>query len=227
MAPTLPPLEHGDRLTRSEFERRYDAMPNMKKAELIEGVVYIPSRARLGRTASPRFRMIGLLGVYAAYTPGIDGGAHSSVRLDLDNMPQPDAVLILDHEQGGQTRIGEDDYIEGAPELVAEVTLSGASYDLHAKLHVYRRSGVREYVVWRVLDRAIDWLILRDGRYEPLPLDADGIYRSAVFPGLWIDPNALIVDDGAGMMRAVQAGLASPEHAAFVARLAQAVRPAT
>ena len=41
--PRILPLEHGDHLTREEFERRYEAMPHVRKAELIEGVVYMPS----------------------------------------------------------------------------------------------------------------------------------------------------------------------------------------
>jgi Uma2 family endonuclease len=144
---------------------------------------------------------------------------NSTARLDLDNEPQPDGVLFIAPERGGQARLSADDYLEAAPELVGEVSASSASYDLHAKLHVYRRNEVREYVVWRVLERAVDWFVLRAGQYERLPPDADGILRSRIFPGLWLDPAALVRTDLAAVLAVLQQGLASPEHAAFVARL--------
>jgi Uma2 family endonuclease len=212
-------LENGDRLTRAEFERRYESMPDLKKAELIEGVVYVPSPVRHRQHGSPHAHLISLLGQYAAHTPGVEVGDNSSVRLDLDNEPQPDALLFIDPTRGGQVRISDDGIIEGAPELVAEVASSSVSYDLHAKLHVYRRNGVREYIVWRVLEREIDWFVLRDGQYERRPMDAQGLVRSEVFPGLWLDPAALIRGDLATVLAVVQQGLASPEHDAFVARL--------
>ena len=216
---TVPPLENGDVLTRAEFERRYEAMPHLKKAELIEGVVYVPSPARHSFHGRPHIYLTNWLGHYMAGTPGIDAGDNSTVRLDLDNEPQPDALLFLDPAWGGQARIDADGYIEGAPELVAEVASSSASYDLHAKLRVYRRNGVREYLVWRVLDHAVDWFALRAGQYERLSPDAGGLLRSEVFPGLWLDPAALLRGDLATVLAVVQRGLASSEHAAFVARL--------
>ncbi|MBI3330470.1 MAG: Uma2 family endonuclease [Nitrospinae bacterium] len=215
----VPALENGDRLTRDEFERRYEAMPHLKKAELIEGVVYVPSPVRYRHHGAPHALVISWLGQYAAGTPGVGLSGNSTVRLDLDNEPQPDALLLIDPSCGGQTRVSPDDYIEGAPELVAEVASSSVSYDLHAKLHVYRRNGVREYIVWRVLDEAIDWFVLRAGQYERLPVDPNGLLRSEVFPGLWLDPEALVRGDLATVLAIVQQGLASPEHATFVTRL--------
>jgi Uma2 family endonuclease len=219
----VPALENGDRLTRAEFERRYEAMPHLRKAELIEGVVYVPSPVRHRQHGSPHAHLIGWLFQYTANTPGVEVGDNSSVRLDLDNEPQPDALLFIDPTRGGQVRLSDDGIIEGAPELVAEVASSSVSYDLHAKLQVYRRSGVREYLVWRVLEQEIDWFVLRDGQYERMPLDAQGLVRSEVFPGLWLDPAALLRGDLATLLTVVQQGLASPEHNAFVVRL----RPTT
>jgi Uma2 family endonuclease len=219
----MPALENGDRLTRAEFERRYEAMPYLRKAELIEGVVYVPSPVRHRQHGSPHAHLIGWLFQYTANTPGVEVGDNSSVRLDLDNEPQPDALLFIDPTRGGQVRLSDDGIIEGAPELVAEVASSSVSYDLHAKLQVYRRSGVREYLVWRVLEQEIDWFVLRDGQYERMPLDAQGLVRSEVFPGLWLDPAALLRGDLATLLTVVQQGLASPEHNAFVVRL----RPTT
>jgi len=214
----LPPLENGDRLTQAEFERRYEAMPHLKKAELIEGVVYVPSPVRHSQHGFPHARLISWLGFYQANTPGVDVSDNSSVRLDLDNEPQPDALLLIDPARGGQTRLSVDGFIEGAPELVAEVASSSVSYDLHAKLHVYRRNGVCEYLIWRVLEQEIDWLVLRAGQYERMPVDANGLLRSEVFAGLWLDPAALIRGDLAMVLAVVQQGIASPEHTAFVAR---------
>jgi Uma2 family endonuclease len=215
----IPPLENGDRLTRAEFERRYDAMPGLKKAELIEGEVYMPSPVRHGRHSHPHTRLVAWLANYETDTPGVEAGDNGSVRLDLDNEPQPDGYLIVLPEHGGQARISEDDYIEGAPELVAEVASSTASYDLGKKLNAYRRNGVREYVVWRVLDRQVDWFVNRDGRFELMPSAADGILRSTVFPGLWLDPDALVRGEKTRVKATLQQGLDSAEHADFVARL--------
>ncbi|MFN4259992.1 MAG: Uma2 family endonuclease [Gemmataceae bacterium] len=212
-------LEPGDKLTRAEFERRYEAMPQLKKAELIEGVVYMPSPVRHHRHSRPHFQLITWMGTYEAATPGVQGGDNGTTRLDLDNEPQPDAYLLIDPACGGQARISEDDYVENAPELVAEVASSSASFDLHTKLNVYRRNGVREYLVWRVLDQQIDWFVLESGQYRPLNADAEGVLRSEHFPGLWLDAAALPRGDMLQVLAVVQQGLASPEHAAFVQRL--------
>jgi Uma2 family endonuclease len=214
----VPALEPGDRLTRDEFERRYTAMPSLKKAELIEGVVYMPSPVRLHHHGGPHAKIITWLGYYQAKTPGVEVADNTTTRLDLDNEPQPDAMLYIAPELGGQVRISPDDYVEGAPELVAEVASSSASYDLNAKLHVYRRSGVQEYLVWRVLDRRIDWFVLRGGRYERLEPDDRGVLRSPFFPGLWLATAALLLGDLAGTLQVLDEGLSTAEHAVFVMR---------
>jgi Uma2 family endonuclease len=216
---SIRPLENGDRLTREEFERRYQAMPHFTKAELIEGVVYVPPPVRHRHHGQPHIDLSGWLVQYQASTPGVEASDNSTVRLDLDNEPQPDALLFIAPECGGQIRISEDGYIEGAPELVVEVASSSASYDLHTKLQVYRRNGVREYLVWRVLDQEIDWFVLQAGQYQRLPGDTSGVYRSSVFPGLWLDTAALLRGDLATVLALVQQGVKSPEHAAFVADL--------
>jgi Uma2 family endonuclease len=215
----VPPLETGDRLSRDEFERRYDAMPGLKKAELIEGVVYVPSPVRTDQHAEPHFNMIGWLSHYQWSTPGVRGADNASARLDISNMPQPDICLFIDPARGGQARISDDGYLEDAPELVAEVAASSVSYDLTLKFEVYRRNGVREYLVWRVQDREIDWFMLKGKKFVRLPLGKSGLYQSKVFPGLWLDPAALIQGDTPALHAALQRGLASREHADFVARL--------
>jgi hypothetical protein len=217
----VPPLRHGDRLTRPEFERRYAAMPQVKKAELIEGVVYMPSPVS-DRHSGPHFDLIAWLGAFKAATPGIAGGDNGSLRLDLENEPQPDAFLRILCTHGGQARVDEEGYVTGAPELVGEVAVTSTEVDLGVKLSVYGRNGVREYVVWRVKEQVIDWLVLREGRFERLPPTPQGWYRSEILPGLWLDPAALIRGDLLTVFQLVQQGIASPEHAALVARLQEA-----
>jgi Uma2 family endonuclease len=216
----VPLLHNGDRLSRSEFERRYDAMPEGKKAELIEGVVHMPLPVSDDHSG-PHFDLITWLGLYRIGTPGVVGGDNGTLRLDLDNEPQPDAFLRVLETHGGQARVDEDGYVTGAPELVAEVAVSGASIDLHAKLNVYRRNAVREYVVWRVEDDAVDWFVLRQGQFVPLALTPAGLYQSEALPGLWLEPAALVRRDLPTVFQVAQQGLASPEHAAFIAALQQ------
>ncbi len=221
--PGLPLLGNGDRLTQSEFLRRYSAMPQLHDAELIEGTVYMPSPVTHEFHGAPHFDLITWLGFYRTHTPGVRGGDNGTLRLDLLNAPQPDAYLIIEPNYGGQVRIDTDGYIVGAPELVAEVAASSAAIDLHGKLAAYQRNGVREYVVWRVFDRAIDWFIARGGRFEALALRESGRLESESLPGLWLDPAAMIAGDMLGVERAARLGIESPEHAAFAERLREDV----
>ncbi len=208
----IPPLENGDRLTRYEFERRYAAMAHLKKAELIEGVVYMPAALRFRSHGQPHANIIGWLWFYAIATPKVELGDNPTVRLDLDNVPQPDAVLLID---GGQARISEDDYVEGAPELIVEVAASSVAYDLYDKKRAYRRNGVREYLVWRVYDRQLDWFSLEVGEYNLLAPDAEGIVRSQVFPGLWLATSQLLSGKMNEVLAVLQQGLNSDRHQEF------------
>lgn len=214
---TIPPLENGDKLTRYEFERRYHAMPNLKKAELIEGVVYVASPLRIKSHGEPHAYIMTWLGVYKAATPGIGFADNATVLIDTDNEPQPDALLRI--ETGGQSRINKDDYVEGAPELIVEIAASSASYDLHEKLKVYRRNQVQEYLIWRVYDYQFDWFRLQQGEYIQLQPNADNIICSQIFPGLWLDKIALLGGDLGKVLAVLQQGLASPEHENFISRL--------
>ena len=191
----------------TEFESRYNAMPNLKKAELIEGIVYMASPLRIRQHGNPHARIMTWLGVYWSATSGIELGDNCTVRLDPDNEPQPDALLRI--ETGGQSTISEDGYVEGAPELIAEIAASTVSIDVHEKLKVYRRNQVQEYLVWRVEDQELDWYHLRQGEYEQLPVNKQGIICSEVFPGLWLDKQALLTGDLAKVATVLQQGLAS------------------
>ena len=215
----IAPLEPGDELTRDEFEKRYEAMPNVKKAELIEGIVHMPSPVRWMQHAVPHAELLTWLGVYQTYTRGVFAGDNGSLRLDMENEPQADAALIIDPASGGQVQLSADDFIVGAPELVAEVSSSTASIDMNRKLRVYRRNQVREYLVWRVLDLVVDWFVWRGGEFQLLSPDAEGIVRSEAFPGLWLDPQALVEGEMPRVLEVLQRGIASDEHQQFVERL--------
>ena len=217
--PSIPSLKEGDRLDAVEFMRRYEAMPQIKKAELVEGVVHVASPVRAEQHGTPQAFVLAWLGFYVAATPGVIPADNSTVRLDDKNLYQPDALLYIDPKRGGRIRM-KDGYIEGAPELAAEVTASTADIDLGDKLQGCSRHGVREYVVWRTVDAAIDWFALRDGEYVRTLPGADGMIRSEAFPGLWLDPTALIAGDLARVLAIVGEGVKSPEHAEFVAQLA-------
>ena len=204
-----PLLENGDRLSRPVLERRYQSMPEVKKAELIEGIVYMPSPARLKQHSSPHARLAGWLVTYEAATPGVLVGDNATVRLDLDNEPQPDLLLLRLPEHGGQARFSEDDYVEGPPELVVEIVASSRAYDLHQKKDAYRRNGVREYLAWITEEARVVWWELRDGAFVELAPDADGLLKSAVFPGLWLDAAALLRGDLRAVLDALRRGLES------------------
>jgi len=214
-----PILESGDRVSRVEFERRYNAMPHLKKAELIEGVVYVASPVRVRKHGNPHSHIITWLGTYEAATYGVMACDNTTVRLDLDNEPQPDALLRLDEAKGGQSRISADDYIEGAPELIVEIATSSASYDLYDKLRAYQRTGVREYLVWLVQERQFRWYVLEEGEYRLQAPNESGVLSSQVFPGLQLEVNALLAGDIQQVLAVLQQGIDSEAHQAFVAQL--------
>lgn len=212
----IPPLRNGDRLTRDEFERRYEAMPEVKKAELIEGIVYMPSPVSFLDHAEPHATAINWLGFYKMITPGVRIGDNGTVRLDNDNEPQPDIFVIIPPERGGQAKIDADKYITGAPELVVEIAASSVSIDTHKKLEAYRRNGVKDYVIWLVEENEIRWLVLRDGSFVTLEPDADGLLRSEALPGLVMDPLALLVGDLRKMSDDQASQRDTEAHARFV-----------
>jgi Uma2 family endonuclease len=214
-----PPMEFGDRLTRAEFERRWKRMPHVTRAELVEGVVYMPSAVKYRDHGRQHLAVSTILGLYVASTPGTEAADNSSLRLDNDNEPQPDLLLRIDSALGGQSWEDEEGYLNGGPELIVEIAATSASYDLHQKLQAYRRHGVCEYVVWRVYDAAFDWFVLRDGNYTRLESDVDGLLKSTVVGGLWLDTRAILSGDLAGAVKIAQQGLASAEHAEFVRSL--------
>ncbi len=214
-----PPLHSGDSLSRAEFERRYEAHPEIKKAELIEGVVYMSPPVRHSLHGRPHADLITWLGVYRAATASVDISDNATIRLDNENEYQPDALLRLPTEKGGRSRVTEDEYLAGAPELVVEVAASTAAIDAHAKKRVYARSGVQEYILVMALEEQIEWWVLREGVYEMLYEDEAGIVRSEVFPGLWLKEDAFWDGDLAQVLAVLQEGIGSEAHEAFVEQL--------
>jgi len=215
----VPPLKHGDRLTRDEFERRYDAMLHLKKAELIEGVVYMPPPVRYDIHGQPHGDIMAWLGGYRAATPGVWLADNTTVLLDPNNEPQPDALLRIDESLGGNSFLSDKGYIEGAPELIAEIAGTSADYDLDEKLEAYCRNGVREYIVWRTQEQRLDWFRLVDGEYVLLTPNAENTIESQVFFGLRLAVTALLEGDLAFVLSELQKGLETAEHAEFVERL--------
>lgn len=213
----VPPLRKGESLSRDEFLRRWEAMPELKFAELIGGVVYMPSP--LSRKHAIVDGNVGTwLGFYKVSTPGCESGT-AATWLMAGDAPQPDTSLWILPEYGGASGI-QGVLLRGVPEFLAEVCLTSAAYDLHQKLELYQDAGVQEYLAVLVNEREVRWHRLTPSGYEAAPQPVDGVYRSTVFPGLWLDGSALLVDDLARVLTVLQQGLASPEHQAFVQQLA-------
>ncbi|MCZ0944853.1 MAG: Uma2 family endonuclease [Gammaproteobacteria bacterium] len=217
--PPALPLRTGDRLTRPEFERRYLANPHIKKAELVEGVTQVREPVGFYTHGRPHSLVSGILFTYAAYTPGVCAVVDPTVRLDRNNEPQPDVALLIEAAADGQSHVDKDGYIAGAPELVLEVAASSATRDLQRKFHAYWRNGVREYVVWRTLDKRIDWFELASGQFEPKLPDSKGLIHSTLFPGLCLAVPALLNNQIAEALEALHEGIGSAPHKVFAADL--------
>lgn len=214
------PLENGERLPAAAFLSRYEAMPRVKKAELIEGVVYMGSPVRADWHGEPDSLIQLWLGLYAARTEGVKVCANSTLVLDADNVVQPDAMLRLEPSSGGSSRL-EQGYVTGAAELVVEIAASSSAIDLHDKLRAYRRNGVKEYLVWRTLDGELDWFVLAEGEYARQQPDGEGLCRSAQFPGLVLNVPALLAQEGAKVIATLSTALESAEHREFLRQLAE------
>ncbi len=219
LAPLVEPAElvTGQRMTVAEFLRRWEYLPDLKNAELIDGVVYVPSPVSLDH-GSFDAQIIWWLTQYAHSTPGCKSG-NNSTWLMLDSAPQPDAYLRILPSHGGQSRVDRK-YAAGAPELAVEICLTSTEVDFGPKLALYQRAGVREYITIEVFRKRIVWRVLENGVYLYQTAPADGILRSHVFPGLWLDVAAYWEDNGTRMSDALNAGLSTEDHQRFVKALA-------
>ncbi len=214
-----PPIA-GERLSRDEFFERWERLPDLKRAELIGGIVYMPSPLSK-RHSSGECLCIYCVRHYSAHTVGCESGCHASWFM-LEDMPQPDAFLCISPKHGGQSGMDRNnrDYPEGAPELIIEVCVSSAAYDLGPKLKLYERAGVKEYIAVLMKSPEIVWHRLEEGKFRVVQPDHDEIFRSAVFPGLWLDTDALLREDDLRVLETLNQGLQTPEHADFVRALA-------
>ena len=212
----IPNLVSGETLSPTEFMRRWEAHPEIKKAELIGGKVYMPPP--VGWEHSGSESQIGTwLGVFSALTPGC-GSGHNATTFLLDDIPQPDVNLIILPEWGGSSWL-EGDYLHGSPELLAELSHSSVIRDMKVKRDLYQKAGVQEYLAVILGKKEIHWHYLKDGIYQLLEPDAEGIYRSLVFPGLWLDSKALFEKKMGQVLATLQKGMASQEYLDFVVKM--------
>jgi hypothetical protein len=216
---TLPPLENGDRLDQKTFHERYEAMPEDVKAELIGGIVFMASPQK-SRHGGAQADAICWLGAYCDDTPGVQVYDNTTNILGEQSEPQPDACLVIEPPSESPESERKDAYIEHAPEAIFEAASTTESIDLHRKKSDYEKAGVSEYLVAALRSKRVFWFILRRGKYQQMKPDPDGIYRSKVLPGLWLDPNALLRRDRKRLLAVLRRGLDSKEHQAFVAKLA-------
>jgi Uma2 family endonuclease len=206
-----PPLESGDHLTRDEFHRRYLEHPEIKRAELVDGVVYVSSPVGITH-GEPHGRAVGWLFVFQARTPEVHLADNTTVFLPTGDEVQPDACLyrlephgnvrLVKRREGRQTV----EYLEGAPGFVFEVAASSASYDLHSKKRAYEQSGVLEYLVWQIYERRITWFRLHEGHFVEIEPDENGVIESAVFHGLRLAIEKMLSGDDAGVLAELDAG---------------------
>jgi Uma2 family endonuclease len=206
------PFEAGDRMCRDEFLSRWEETPDLKRAELIDGVVYLPSPVSVEH-GDKEILLLLWAGTYASRLGSVQALSNTTWMME-DSSPQPDVALRIRPEFGGQSR-NVDKFAGGAPEFAAEVTRSTRSYDLGPKLQLYERAGVREYLAALLEEQRLEWRVLREGRYELFQPDTAGIFRSTVFPGLWLDEAAFWANDTPAVLRVLEQGMSSPEFAAF------------
>jgi len=203
-------------MTQAEFHRRYEQYPEDVKFELVGGVVYMASPMKLLHgEASPEIALVLML--YKASTPGVFVAENATAILGTQSEPQPDQLMRLVPECGGQARVNEAGYLVGAPELVVEVSHATRSLDMNKKRKDYLEAGVQEYAVYLVAEKEIHWFHFPSKR--KLKPDKSGIWKSRVFPGLWLDGPALVARDSSRLIATIQQGIASPEHEVFVRKL--------
>jgi len=206
----IPPLYSGDHLTKAEFRRRYQATSDSFRAELIKGVVYVSSPVSFPH-AEVHSKIMAWLGVYSAAFPGTRTADNVSLTLTGDNDPQPDGCMWLDPQRSGASG-SQEGYLVRVPEFIVEVAASSAAYDLHDKMDIYEQNGVQEYLVLQLHEKQCSWFVLVNGAFQPFLPDKDSVYRSQVFPGLWLDSERFWADDMAGVLATLQQGENCMDH---------------
>ncbi len=217
--PNVPLLETGDRMKQKEFHSRYQMVGEDITFELVGGIVFMASPLRQPHALYEE-ELSYLLGTYRRGTPGVELLPNATTILGEESEPQPDLALRVGEEWGGQSKINKEEYLEGPPELVAEIAYSSRALDMHQKKEDYQKAGVCEYLVLCLEEQQIHWFQF-SSKTEIQP-NRQGIMKSKVFPGLWLDSKALLARDSSRLIEVVQKGLTSREHAAFVKRLDKA-----
>lgn len=219
----LPPLQNGDRLDAQEFCRRWDVTPQLKHAELIGGEVYMNPPVSAGAHGKPHWQMNFWLGNYVVATDGLETISESSVHFGPQDLPQPDALLRIKEQFGGTSRMVHQE-LHGTPELIVEVAASCASYDLHNKKEQYSSHGVQEYLVWVVRERKFVWFHLENGDFAQLPQAKNGVIKSQIFPGLWLDTKAMLADNWPKILETLRRGMETDDYRVFAANLKSQLR---
>lgn len=204
-------------MSQKRFHALYQMMPQDFRAELVDGIVFVcePLGQSHGRH---HIRFSSLVDAYQSATPGVQAFDNTSVILGTHDEVQPDICLRIHPERGGQSKDSSDNnYIVGAPELIIEIASSSYSIDLHMKKQRYQKAGVNEYIVLCLNPFALHWFCLKDG--PTIVSDRDGIKRSRVFPGLWVDENGMRNMDYEVTKRVLEEGISSAGHADFVRQL--------
>ena len=217
-----PELRHGDRMSQAEFHRIYAEMPEDFKAELIGGVVQVASPLKLPH-GTHHVKLTAVIAAFEGNSPGLQAADNTTLILAPDDEPQPDLFLRVLPEYGGQSYSTPNQYAQGAPELVAEIADSSRIIDANDKLPRYRLAGVIEYLLVDLHEQRVRWFDLRAG--DEIAADAQGVFHSRIFPGLWLHGPALFAGNYQLLMATVHQGLATPEHAAFVQHLAAQRKP--
>jgi hypothetical protein len=215
----VPPFENGDRLDQKTFHDLYERTPFRFRAELVDGIVYlkIPKPVRLRRR--PRLSLSVWLGAYEAETEGVQIAMHATNILIDRNETHPYQTVIVDPALGGRTSINADDFVEGGAELLVEIAERSCSLPYHKKFEQYQKANVREYIIVNLESRNFNWFTNTANGFQPIKPNADGIMKSRVLPGLWLDREATLNDNNKRVRAVLDSGLASPEHAKFVTKL--------
>ncbi|MFT3878951.1 MAG: Uma2 family endonuclease [Gemmatales bacterium] len=211
----LPLLYDGQRLDRETFHRLYEASPELKRVQLIEGIVHMPSPMRFVQHANPQTCINGWLFCYSSQTPGVRNGGSATLKIDTENEFEPDGMLFYDQ---GQLVIADDGYLEGVPELVVEVSASTISVDSKEKFRVYEKQGVKEYLLWNTQADTITWFARNKNKFVAMKPNRAGIIQSKTFPGLWLDVAAMLEGDLTQVMKTLNEGLTSGPHVKYVKR---------
>jgi Uma2 family endonuclease len=220
-AVTEPFLYDGQRLDQPTFHELYLKTSERFRAELIDGVVHLRNGRVSSRHGQSHSALIGFLFQFSLDTPGTRAMGRVTVIFGPKSELEPDIMLLIGRDSGGRMQTNPEGILVGTAELVIEIGDDTLEIDLNAKKADYERAGANEYLVLDVPNRRFRWFVNRGGRFETLPRDEDGLYRSPTFPGLWLDPEAFLRDDGLAVMATLRRGLESPQHADFVERLRQ------